>query len=71
MNIHDLIETVLPHLNNLEYKFKQELAHEVNAVFDKVFDGNPTPQQLLNVFVFEKGVNDHQHVGRLIVRNLN
>lgn len=70
MNIHELIEAVLPHLNDLEYKFKQELAHEINAKFEKVFQGNPTPQQLINVFIFEKHVDDHQHVGKLITHTL-
>jgi hypothetical protein len=52
MNIHEMIESVLPHINNLEFKFKQELAHEINGKFNKILESNPTPQELINVLVF-------------------
>lgn len=71
MNIHDLIECVLPHVNNLEFKFKQELAHEINGKFSKILEGTPTPQQLINVLVFEKHVDNHQAVGKLITHALH
>ena len=70
MNIFELIDSVLPHLNNLEHKFKLELAHEINSKFSKVLEGTPTPQQLVNVFIFEKHVDDHEHVGKLITHTL-
>ena len=70
MNIHELIECVLPHLTNLEMKFKLELVHEIDAKFDKVFEGSPSPQQLINVLVLEKSIDNYQAVGRLILHSL-